>query len=109
MKWLLLLASITFEVGGTTMLKFAGRGGEHAWKWGVGVVLSYIVCFVALGVAMRLFPLGVLYGLWAGGGVMMVATIGVLYFDDEISVLKVVSFVLIVVGIVGLNFSGVSN
>ena len=109
MKWLLLLASIVFEVGGTTMLKFAGKGGENAWRWGAGVVCSYALCFVALGFAMRLFPLGVLYGMWAGGGIALVAVIGIAFFGDELSMLKIVSFGLIIAGVIGLNLGGISH
>lgn len=109
MKWLLLLASILFEVAGTTMLKSAGREGANVWIWGLGAAASYMVCFVALGLAMRLFPLGMMYGIWAGGGVTLVAVIGVVYFGDELNALKVISFLLIVAGIVGLNLSGISH
>ena len=109
MKWLLLLASIIFEVGGTTMLKFAGRGGADAWRWGAGVLCSYALCFLALGFAMRLFPLGILYGMWAGGGIALVAVIGIAFFGDELSTLKIVSFLLIIAGVVGLNLGGVTH
>lgn len=109
MRWLLLLASIVFEVAGTTMLKSAGRAGSQGWAWALGAGTCYLVCFIALGLAMRLFPLGMLYGIWAGGGVTLVAIIGVLYFGDELNLLKVVSFLLIIAGIIGLNFSGISH
>ena len=73
------------------------------------MALFYLLCFVLLGQAMKHFSLGTLYAIWSGIGVAGVAAIGVLFFGDEINTLKVVSLLLVIAGIVGLNLSGSSH
>ena len=109
MKWLWLFSSIACEVIGTTFLKLSSEGGKYAGWYTSGVVLFYIICFALLGVAMKFFSLGVLYATWCGVGVALVALIGVVFFGDEINLLKGVSLALIIAGIVGLNMCGMSH
>lgn len=58
---------------------------------------------------MKHFSLGTVYAIWAGLGVSALALSGVLAFSDEINPLKVISFGLIIAGIVGLNMSGITH
>ncbi|MEW4486504.1 multidrug efflux SMR transporter [Thalassoglobus sp. JC818] len=109
MGWLWLLSSIVCEVIGTTFLKLASEGDERSGLYSFCVVVLYIACFALLGVAMRHFPLSTVYATWSGLGVSLLAIIGVMMFGDQINPLKVISLVLVLVGIVGLNFSGVSH
>ncbi len=109
MKWFWLFSSIVCEVIGTTFLKLAFEGGKHAAWFGVAVVVFYLACFALLGVAMKHFSLGTVYATWSGVGVCLLALIGVMFFNDEVNALKVVSFVLVIAGIVGLNLSGISH
>lgn len=109
MKWLWLVLSITCEILGTTSLKFSSEGGSHAVKYGVAVVVFYTLCFVCLGQCMKHFSLGTLYATWSGLGVALLAVIGVIFFGDDINATKVISFVLLIVGVVGLNLSGISH
>ena len=46
------------------------------------------------------------YAIWSGVGTALIAAIGVLWFREAVSTLKLVSLVLIVIGIVGLRLSG---
>ncbi|QDT96492.1 DMT family transporter [Gimesia aquarii] len=109
MKWLWLLSSITCEVIGTTFLKLASGDSPHTTKYSVGVVVFYVLCFALLGQAMRSFPLGTVYAIWSGVGVSLLAIIGVICFGDEVNALKIVSLILVILGIVGLNMSGISH
>ena len=109
MKWLWLVLSITCEILGTTSLKLSSEGGSHAVKYGVAVVVLYTLCFAFLGLCVRHFPLGTLYATWSGLGVGLLAIIGVIFFGDDINPTKMISFVLLIVGVVGLNLSGISH
>ena len=109
MRWLWLVLSITCEILGTTSLKLASEESPHALKWGVAVVVFYTLCFAFLGQCMKHFSLGTLYATWSGLGVALLAVIGVFWFGDDINATKVVSFVLLIIGVVGLNLSGVSH
>ena len=109
MKWFWLFSSIVCEVVGTTFLKLSSDGGKHTYLYGIGVLVSYIACFTLLAFAMKHFALGTIYAIWSGLGICLLAAIGVIFFGDQLNALKIVSFVLIVAGVVGLNLSGVSH
>ena len=106
MKWRFLLSSICCEVIGTTFLKLASSGGKFVYWYGAGVVLLYAACFVLLALAMKHFSVGTVYATWSGMGVCLLALIGVVFFDDEITFVTFVSFCLVIAGVVGLNLSG---
>jgi len=108
-KWLILFSSIMFEVLGTSFLKHAFQPDRIIYAVLALVVASYVASFVLLGFALRHFDLSVAYAIWAGLGVTVVAVIGVVFFGDKVSALKLVSIAMIVAGIVGLNLSGVSH
>jgi multidrug transporter EmrE-like cation transporter len=44
-----------------------------------------------------------------GSGVALLAIVGVVFFGDNINATKVISFGLLIVGVVGLNLSGISH
>ena len=109
MHWLILLSSILFEVLGTSFLKHAFQPDRIIYAVLALVIASYVASFALLGFALRHFDLSVAYAVWAGLGVTVVAVVGVVFFGDSVSALKLASIALIVAGIVGLNLSGVSH
>ena len=56
--------------------------------------------------ALKTLPVGVAYGVWVGIGAALTAVLAIVLFGESVSVLKIVSLVLIVAGVVGLNLSG---
>ena len=59
--------------------------------------------------ALKTLPVGVAYGVWVGIGAALTAVLAVVVFHEPVSVLKVVSLVLIVAGVVGLNLSSTAH
>ena len=55
--------------------------------------------------ALKTLPVGVAYGVWVGIGAALTAVLAIVFFDEAVSVLKIVSLVLIIAGVVGLNLS----
>ena len=72
----------------------------------VSMVIFYILSLGLLGLALKKMDVSVVYAVWSGLGVAFIATIGVLWFQEPITALKLSSLALIVVGVVGLNLSG---
>jgi small multidrug resistance pump len=101
--WLLLFAATAFEVAGTTFMKLS-EGLTHwwpaTWMW-----LCYAASLAALTLSFKKLEMGIAYAIWGGLGTLCVAVVGVVHFDDELSTLKLVSLVLVAVGVVGLNLS----
>jgi small multidrug resistance pump len=46
------------------------------------------------------------YAIWAGLGTALIATVGILWFEEPITALKIISLGLIIIGVIGLNLSG---
>lgn len=71
--------------------------------------LFYAASFVALTFALKGIDVSLAYAIWSGIGTVIIATIGILYFQEPATALKIVSISLIVVGITGLKLSGVNH
>ena len=66
-------------------------------------VATMAASFYLPSVAMRTLPLGTAYAVWVGIGAIGTGLAGILLFDEAVTPLKLVSFVLVVAGIVGLR------
>jgi len=99
--WALLAVAIALEVAGTTFLK-QSQGFARP-----GYVAAMAVCYGmslgALGLAVKRIEIGVAYAIWAGVGTALIALIGILYFREAVTALKMVSIALIILGVIGLN------
>jgi small multidrug resistance pump len=103
-SWLILFFAIAFEVGGTLTLKFT-EGMTRLWPT-VLMFALYLVSLFGLSLAVARIPVGTAYAVWSGLGTLMVAVIGVLWFKEQVTVLRCLSTVLIVIGVAGLYLTG---
>ena len=99
--WLLLVSAIALEVAGTTSMKLSQ--GFTRLVPSVLLFVCYVASFVALTLALKKIEVSVAYAVWAGVGTALVAAIGIVYFREELTALKLISILLIIVGVVGLN------
>ena len=102
--WLLLAAAIACEVAGTTAMKLSD-GFRRPW-WTAAMIAGYLACFVLLTLSLRGVDLGTAYAIWAGAGTAAIALIGVYYFGDPLTPLRVLGVGLIVAGVVTLRLAG---
>ena len=56
-----------------------------------------------MGRVVNDLPLGLVYGTWAGAGIVGAAVIGVLVFDEAVDLAGIVGVILIVTGVYVLN------
>jgi small multidrug resistance pump len=103
MYWFYLAMAIVLEVMGTTCMKLSG--GFTRLIPSVLVFVLYMVSFSFMILALKKMELGVVYAIWAGLGTAMIALIGIVWFQESVSLLKIVSIVFIVLGVVGLHLS----
>ena len=103
-SWLFLYLAIVLEVAGTIALRFSK--GMSVLLPSVLTYLLYSTSFYVLSLALKHVPVSIAYAIWAGLGTTAAALIGFLYFREPASALKVVSLVLVVAGVIGLNLSG---
>jgi small multidrug resistance pump len=102
--WLLLLVAIVFEVAGTTAMKLS-EGFSRPLP-SVAIFVCYAFAFVALTFVLRQLEVSIAYAVWAGLGTALIAVIGIVFFGESVTPMKLVSLLLVVAGVVGLNLSG---
>lgn len=104
MTWLYLALAILFEVSGTTCMKLS----EGFTKTVPSILLFvfYTLSFSMLTLALKKIDVSLAYAVWSGVGTALIATIGVLWFKEPATAIKLISLGLIIIGVVGLNLSG---
>ena len=101
--WIYLAGAIVLEIAGTFLLKLSN--GFERWSWGVGSILCYTACFVALAPALKTIPVGVAYAIWAGIGIVAAALIGMLAFNEKLGAAQLVCIALVLIGTAGLRLT----
>jgi small multidrug resistance pump len=104
---LYLLLAILFEVAGTTSLKLSQ--GFSKTLPSISVVIFYALTFFFLSLTLKKLEVGTIYAIWSGLGTALIATIGILWFKEPFTILKLGSIGLIILGVVGLNLGGMSH
>lgn len=103
MVWFMLVIAGLFEVVWAIGLKYTD--GFTRLIPSVISVVAMVLSVGLLGLAMKTLPIGTAYAVWVGIGVIGTALLGMLVFGESVSLLKIVSLALIVLGIVGLKIS----
>ena len=103
MAWVMVVVAGLFETGFALSLK--ASAGFSKLLPSLLFVVCAAVSFVLLSTALRTLPVGPAYAVWTGIGAAGTAIAGVLLYGEAVSVLKVVSIVLVVAGVVGLQLS----
>ena len=104
MSWLYLLVGVLLETGGTVSMKLSE--GFTKPLPSVMIFVFYGFAFTALNFAIREIEIGIVYAIWSGVGTAVIATIGIFYFGESVSPIKIISLLLIIFGVIGLNLGG---
>ncbi|HBV88993.1 multidrug efflux SMR transporter [Desulfosporosinus sp.] len=107
MSWIYLILAIAFELCGTTLMKLSD--GLTKLVPSIGMFVSYTLCFWLLSLSLKEIEVSVAYAIWSAVGIVVISVIGIVFFKETVNTLKVVSILLIVIGVVGLNLSGTSH
>ena len=103
MPWIFLSIAILFEVAGTTSMKMS-RGFAEIWPT-IGVFVFYVGAAAAIILALRRLELSIAYALWSGAGTALTVMIGIAYFREPLTAVKLASIALVVIGVVGLSLA----
>lgn len=100
--YLVLAAAIAVEVVATVSLKLSE--GFTRLMPSLVVVVGYGLAFYLMAQVLKSgMPVGVVYAIWSGFGVALVALIGALFLGEHMSFTMIVGLVLIVGGVVLLE------
>ncbi|EMA49814.1 MULTISPECIES: quaternary ammonium compound efflux SMR transporter SugE [Halococcus] len=101
--WLVLVVAGVFEIGWAIGLEYSEGFTELLPS--IATVVALVISMLLLARAVQSLPIGTAYAVWTGIGAVGAATLGVVLFDEPISVARVGFISCIVLGVVGLNFT----
>ncbi len=104
MQWLFLLLTILSEVAGTTSLKFS-QGFTRPLP-ALLVIVFYGLSFYLLSLTLKKMEVSIAYAIWSGLGTALVTVVGILWFKEPATGIKIISIGLIILGVIGLNLGG---
>ncbi|BEM87283.1 QacE family quaternary ammonium compound efflux SMR transporter [Serratia marcescens] len=96
-----LAMAIVAEVIATTMLK-ASEGFTRLWP-SLLVVLGYGVAFWGLSMVVKSMPLGIVYAIWSGMGIVLVSVAAVFVYQQKLDWPAIVGMGLIIAGVLVIN------
>ena len=105
--WYFLSGAILFEVAGTTCMKLSRGFAEITPS--IMMFVFYGCAFALNTVAVKTIELSVAYAIWSGVGTALTGAIGILYFKEPATAVKMVSLTLIVIGVMGLHSASVAK
>jgi small multidrug resistance pump len=103
LPWVLLVTAILFEVAGITSMKLS-RGFSEPLP-SLAVPVFYIFSALAVILALKRLELSTTYAIWSGVGTALAAMIGITYFREPLTLFKIISLVLVILGVLGLSLA----
>ena len=107
MHWIYLIIAIVLEAAGTTAMKLSEGFAKPLYS--VLLFVFYLSSFAVLTLALKKIDVSLAYAIWAGAGTALIAAIGMFYFNEPVSLQKILGVLLIIGGVVALNLSGGSH
>lgn len=92
-----LLAAVVFETIGTTALQ-ASQQFTKFWP-SLTVVIAYGLAFYLLSLTLKVMPVGIMYAIWSGLGIVLIAAIGWIVFRQSLDLPAIIGIALILAGI----------
>ena len=106
MSWIYLIVAGLFEVAFTSCMgKVKETTGSEMYWWFTGFIISMSISMFLLIKATQALPIGTAYAVWTGIGAVGTLVIGIVFFGDSSSIWRMLSALLIVIGIVGLKLA----
>jgi small multidrug resistance pump len=101
MKWILLFLGIFFEIIALVFMKKSE--GFTKLSPILFVLLFYTLALGCLILVLRQMDTSVAYAIWASAGILVMAAVGILWLNEPVTIIKIVSMMLIVLGVLGLE------
>jgi quaternary ammonium compound-resistance protein SugE len=101
MAWAFILLADMFEIAWPFVLKRSV--GLSRWTIVLVAVSFAIPIFLLLGESVKRLPTSTVYASFVGIGTLGTAVVGIAFFGESANPGRLISFVLIIVGLVGLK------
>lgn len=96
-KYLFLALAILLEVVGSAFLTASYGFSKRIPS--VMAVVAYVLCFYFLSLSLKELPLGIVYALWAGIGMILTALVSVFIFKQPLDFAAFLGIAFIVLGV----------
>jgi len=103
MAWLWLIVGGLFEIGFTTSLRFVE--GFRNVPWTIAFLISVGISMALLELAARTIPMGTAYAVWGGIGAVGTVLVGIAFFHEPASLVRMLLILGIVAAIAGLRLN----
>jgi quaternary ammonium compound-resistance protein SugE len=104
MNWFYLFLAGIFEIGWPLGFKLS-QVTNYKITWIVVAAVSMIFSGIFLYLAQRTIPIGTAYAIWTGIGASGAFILGIMFFKDPITLLRILSAMLIIMGVIGLKLT----
>jgi quaternary ammonium compound-resistance protein SugE len=104
MAWFYLILGGLFEIGFTTSLRFVE--GFRNVPWTIAFLVSVAISMALLELAARTIPMGTAYAVWGGIGAVGTVLVGMLFFSEPTSTIRILLIFVIIAAIAGLRLVG---
>lgn len=105
LHYIYLFVAVAAETIGTTALQ-ASQQFTRFWP-SVLVVAGYGLAFYFMSLTLRAMPVGIVYAIWSGLGIVLIAVIGLMVFGQRLDWPAVLGMGMILAGILVIHlFSG---
>jgi small multidrug resistance pump len=103
--YIYLILAVAAETIGTSALQ-ASAQFTRVWP-SVLVVVAYAISFYLLSLTLKYMPVGIMYAMWSGLGIVLIALIGWIGFGQMLDWPAIFGMTLILAGILIIHlFSG---
>ena len=97
-SWTLLFFAVVCEVIGTSAIKYS-EGFTKFWP-SLVVAVGFGLAFYLLSFSLKVLPIGVVYAVWSGMGIVLISMIGHWFFNERLDAPAIVGIVFILAGVV---------
>ncbi|GAB7128208.1 SMR family transporter [Silvimonas sp. JCM 19000] len=96
-SWLYLAVAIVAEVTATSALK--ASAGFSRLLPSLVVVIGYALAIFLLSQTLKTIPVGIAYAIWCGVGIVLVALVGALVYQQRLDWPALLGMALIIAGV----------
>jgi quaternary ammonium compound-resistance protein SugE len=100
-NWLYLFLAGVCEIGWPVGLKLAA---DNRW-WALFAIATMAASGFLLFLAQKAIPMGTAYAVWTGIGAVGAFVVGIIWFEDPATAVRMVAVSFIIIGIIGLKLA----
>lgn len=101
MTYIYLIVAVAFEVVATTALK--ETHGFTKLVPSLVTIAGYAAAFYFLSLVLKVIPVGVVYAMWSGAGIVFITAIAWVWFRQSLDLPALLGIGLIMAGVIVIN------